>query len=98
MFRVIEHLGLLKMDLREAVATKTIENTTLSNIISECKDNHKVSFLESCIDDNESIIEESKATLLEVEQVVMFLESSSDDFNKKDPSFPAQSQLIIQSL
>lgn len=85
MFRIIEHLGLLKMDLREAVATKTIENATLSNIISECKDNHKVSFLESCIEDNESIIDESKATLLEVDQVVMYLESNSEDFNKKRP-------------
>ena len=85
MFRIIEHLGLLKMDLREAVATKTIENTTLSNIILECKDDHKVSFLVSCIEDNESIIEESKATLLEVDQVVMYLEDSSEDFNKKRP-------------
>ncbi len=84
MFRVIEHLGLLKMDLKEAVTAKTIENATLYKITKECQDNHEVGFLESCIDDNESIIEESKATLLELDQVVKILESS-EAINKKRP-------------
>ena len=85
MERIIEHLGLLKDDLREAVATLSIENSNLIAIVEECGDKFAVKRMKKHIEDNEDIIYESKETLIEANFVIALLESNMTIEHKKRP-------------
>ncbi len=83
MFRIIEHLDLVKDDLRVAIADKTIENTLFSEMILECEDHLEVKKIKKDFESNEDIISESKATLIEVDDAIEILKICSED--KKRP-------------
>ncbi|MCH4891209.1 hypothetical protein EZV73_26760 [Acidaminobacter sp. JC074] len=83
MTRVIEQLELSKIDLKDAIADKIIENSVLEQIVTECKDELEVKFIKECIDDNEDIIKESKEILVEVNEAIEILSICLD--SKKRP-------------
>ena len=83
MFRIIEHLDLVKDDLRVAIADKTIENKFLSEMILECEDHLEVKKIKKDFESNEDIISESKAALIEVDDAIEILKVCSED--KKRP-------------
>jgi|LGVF01.2.fsa_nt_gb hypothetical protein len=85
MFRVIEHLGLTKLDLRENIADAIIQNQLLSEIVEECKDDLKVRLLNDSIADNEDIIDDSRKTLVELSEAIEVLQAFTEMSNKKRP-------------
>ena len=82
MFRIIEHLDLVKDDLRVAIADKTIENKFLSEMILECEDHLEVKKIKKDFESNEDIIIESKAALIEVDEAIEILKVCSEDKKK----------------
>lgn len=85
MNRVIEHLGLVKMDLRDTISSKVIENSLLDEIVDECKDELRVKLVSESIVDNEDIIDDAKRSLKEIDEAIEILQAFIKMNNKKRP-------------
>jgi hypothetical protein len=85
MLRVIEHLGLTKIDLNENIADAIMQNQLLSEIVEECSDDLKVRLLNDSITDNEDIIADAGKTLVELNEAIDVLLAFNCICNRKRP-------------
>jgi len=82
MFRVIEHLDLVKGDLRDNILDKTVENAHLEEMILECEDHLEVKKIKKSFASNNDVINDSRAALKEVDEAIEILKVCLEDKKK----------------
>ena len=87
MERVIERLGLVKIELNDQIVNLLIHNKKIEKMIPECKDPLLKKIMISNYEDNLEIINDAKLDIEEIDQVVEVLTTACEisEMHKKRP-------------